>query len=826
MASDLQFIDANINNYEDIPSSKYGILSGVYTTQVSVNHQTKPVIDGTVSDGTGVYVRWKYPVSDNKYIRVAVGYQLQIVEGTYASSQSQGPNAPGSIVYEEIVNLKTAALPENRYINLQGNIFGRVDVPPTVLKPGVRYTARVRVLIFSELGDGTLDGQYFKYTQFGVVNFRVNNIPAAINLRTNGQANPTAILRRDPIEFSFSFIDSDGPNYLYRVQVGTVPGGSFTASIWDSGLISGGKGVGNREFRVPYTGTPLSPGVTYAWRVQVQDGLADGGYTSATDTFKINALPTVSSLKIDGNEILFGLEPTVANTGVSLTWIFSDPDGDTQRGYNLEVVQTEQAIAIADDFLNGTSTVFTSNSDTYVVLETGNVFTAAATVALPDLPEGGTIVVRLRVRDAVEFGDEIVATFKANARPQALDLRVDAKTNPGDVASSTPTISWTFFDSTIGDVQSAFRIQVATTDSFAALLWDSGNVSSNLDSVVYGSTASPIVAPTALTHGQYYFVRVRLSDGISFSDWTSGFFAVNTKPESPLLLSPSSGAFSGVLAVTWMPAGVPDADGDTVTYTLEITTRRSGNIGWEFLAGPFPSTTTSYNLDLGRIKAGNDYGIRVIANDGFTDSNPALGSTSPVNSLGLGFSILNHPPESPTIVKPQAGDAISSVLLVEWVEGNPVDIDGDSVFYVVEITRDATVSSPIYEKLAVAQEGTARVFVDVSEFPDGTKYKLKVTSFDDKGGIGTPSYSETFSVINTPAVTDFERLGANLYLATSDGRVFKASESIWQLEEDFGTDDYSQFQKFKSGSPSVKVDKGALSIESPAGSSFILRIGK
>ena len=102
-----------------------------------------------------------------------------------------------------------------------------------------------------------------------------------------------------------AFSDTDGPAYLYRIQVGTTTGLGFTASVWDSGLIFSGPGYTSKDFVVPYSGTQLSSGVTYAWRVQVQDGLSDGGWTSANDTFKINTLPTVISLKIDDNEILF-----------------------------------------------------------------------------------------------------------------------------------------------------------------------------------------------------------------------------------------------------------------------------------------------------------------------------------------------------------------------------------------------------------------------------------------------------------------------------------------------------------------------------------------
>lgn len=808
MPNDLQFIDANINNYQDIPASQYPVLSGVSLSGVTVNHQTTPVINGIISDGIGVYIKWNYPVTDNLFLRVAVGYQFQVIEGTFTTEESQSPLPPGNIVYEQISNFKTEVDPQLRYINLQSGGAGRVDIPTTILKGGLKYTVRVRALLFSELGAGTLGGQYFKYTKWGTVNFRVNTVPAATNLRVNGASNPTALPKADRIAFSFTFADNDGPAYFYRIQVGTTPGVGFSANIWDSGLVAAGPGFGPRDFTVQYSGPELASGILYAWRVDVQDGLSDGGFTAATDTFEINTLPTIVSMKIDGSELLFGLHPTVASTGTLLTWEFADVEGDTQRAYNVVVVQTQS-----------------TNAEGFEILNTGNVFSNSASLAMPDLPDGGTIKVSIKVRDSVEFGNVFTGTFISDARPEVQGLRVDGRINPGDVSTSTPIITWNFFDSNAGEIQAAFRIQVASNDTFATLLWDTGNVASAANSVIYGTTASPVVAPTPLTHGSYYYIRMMVSDGISFSDWSAGFFAVNTAPNSPTILAPSSGAFSGTINVTWMPASPLDADGDTVTYTLEMTTRRSSNQGWDYLAGPFSSATTSFALDTSEIKAGNDFGVRVLANDGFTDSDPTLG-TSPVNSSGLGFTILNHVPTTPVFIAPISGDIVASVLKAEWLEASPVDVDGDAVFYVLEITRDASAASPVYEKIGVFSEGTPRTFIDVSNFDDGPSYKMRLTAQDDKGGIGAVNYSDTFAIVNTPAITDFETLGTSLYMGTTDGRVFRARESIWQLEEEFASSDsLDVFEIFERGQPKAQAEDGTLSIESPAGTTYILRIG-
>lgn len=820
MALNIQFIDANINNYQDIPASLYPVLSGVSLSNVSVNHQASPVFNGILPNSTGVFIKWSYPVTDNLYLRVAVGYQLQVIEGTFAEAQAQSIIPPGTVVFEEISNLKDMPDPIDRYINLQAGGTSRVDIPSAALTGGTKYTVRVRALVFSELGAGAINDQYFKYTEWSIANFRVNNIPRVIGLKTNGEINPTGIPKSNNILFSFTLSDTDGPAYLYRIQVGTTPGVGFSANIWDSGLIAAGLGFGPKDFTVPYTGAALSSGVTYAWRVQVQDGLVDGGWSDAADTFKINTLPTITSLKIDTSEILFGLKPTVADSGMAVTWLFNDADGDTQRAYNLTVSQI--VIAISDDFNAGTSEELPQK---FEILSTGNVFSTTATVSLPDLPEGGEFEVKIRVRDSIEFGNEFTGRFFSNARPKVLNPRVDGKITPGDIATATPAFSWTFFDSTAGDTQQAFRVQVATNDTFATLLWDSGPVTSALNSVVYGSTPLPVVAPTALTHGSYYYARIAVSDGVSFSEYEPTFFAINTKPNSPTIVSPTASSYSGNITVSWLSASPLDDDGDTVTYSLEITSRRSSNQGWEFLAGPFPSSTTAFVLDTSRLKAGNDYGVRVIANDSYADSDVALG-TSAINASGLGFTILNHVPFTPIFLSPSLGDVVTTALKAEWLESNPVDVDGDDVFYILEMTRNSAAASPVYEKVGVFIEGNTKTFIDVSNLPDGAAYRLKITAQDDKGGIGTTNFSPVFSIINTPAITDFEQVGSTTYVSTSDGRVFKATESIWQVEENFVSEDQRvAFEEFVRGDVVATIADGNLKIESPSGATYMLRIG-
>jgi hypothetical protein len=229
-------------------------------------------------------------------------------------------------------------------------------------------------------------------------------------------------------------------------------------------------------------------------------------------------------------------------------------------------------------------------------------------------------------------------------------------------------------------------------------------------------------------------------------------------------------------------------------------------------------------LDISTIPSGNDYGVRVLANDGFTDSDPTLG-TSPVTSSGLGFTILNHAPNTPIFTSPLVGSTVSRLLKAEWLEAIPVDVDGDAVFYTLGLTMDSSVSSPAYQNVGVLNEGTTSTIIDVSGMPDGNNFQLSIVATDARGAVGATNYSGNFSVVNITTLTDFERLDSTLYASGSDGILYRANETIWQVDNDFSYQpQQAPYLAFISGNPTATIQNGALNIKSPAGSTFILRV--
>jgi len=617
------------------------------------------------------------------------------------------------------------------------------------------------------------------------------------NLTVNGESNPTKLLSTAGVSFGF-VIAAEGTSLAYRIQVGKLYSGNFFPTVWDMRTFAGINGSGTKQFNVKYGGsTTLEQGTAYHWRVLPSDGASEGEW-SDLQLFRVNRPPILTSIKVDGQEALYTPAPTTKTDNVVISWSFYDYDGASQEGFKLEVLPS-----------SGGS-----------VLDVEQ-FSSLSSVTIPTiLPDGG-MTIKLTVKDDVEYGRQYLAYFNASARPSVLDPKVEGKVNPTDVLSPTPTFSWRFYDVTPGDVQVSFRVQVAHDEAFSSLAWDSGAITSPALSVIYGSTPAPIVPPEALSHssGMLYF-RILASDGVSWSnnDEALGFFVINHLPGDPTLTAPSAMSYSGIMTIQWTPAIPLDQDGDPVTYFLEMTDSLSAGTGWEFLDGPLPSTATSYDLDLSDIPSGDDYGVRIIASDGFGRSDPDSYGTSPA------FTIENHAPVTPVILAPKAGDLVSLKLLVEIAKFDVPDVDGDMVLYNVEITRDFSIASPIWEKVAVLQQGNVKTDVAMDEFPDGSRYNLRIQAIDEHGAKSPYVYSGQFSVLNTVVATDFQRLKGEMFIGTSDGRVMKAVESFWQIDEDWATGQPSPFfEEFKSGSPHVSITNGELDITDVSGSTYLLR---
>ncbi len=155
-----------------------------------------------------------------------------------------------------------------------------------------------------------------------------------------------------------------------------------------------------------------------------------------------------------------------------------------------------------------------------------------------------------------------------------------------------------------------------------------------------GLQAELTYAVTGLTEDTTYFWRARSSDGSATSEWVSASFAVNAQNAAPTglaIVSPAPGALLERAPEGLVWAEATDADGDTLTYTVELaTTADFAEILYteDFAAGDSVAVPTGVTFD-----PELTYYWRVTVSDG-TDSDVVTGSfdlySTPVVSAGTG----------------------------------------------------------------------------------------------------------------------------------------------------------------------------------------------
>lgn len=795
------------NSLLSLMTDSQNSLAIPYTVDIfstsSIHSYLGPIRDNILKSPNSVYCKFGYQLNgqdpvgiSNPVIKasILIGFQVQVVLNGYSQEQANpqslddymisvqgqrfqfkstgrplGDTAPDTVVYETVTQLISDSEELLQASNLQSQAAisrSQINIPDNLLVAGNRYTLRVRGILTCPDVVTNFGNQWYLYnasrpfyTGWGAIVFNVNQQPSVTNLSTNGQINPNKV-PLGPIYLSFSIIDPDGPQFGYEVQVSSVsPPSTFQADIWDTNLVMDSAGTGIRNYSIPYAGPSLTRGKSYYWRVKANDGLSDGAWSSIS-SFKINSKPRISSLKINNNELISGFVPYVSNINPVASWVFDDSDLDIQKGYTL--------------------TYSYDGGKTITISEVGQ----GNTMTLPSFSTNKEITISLKAKDDVEETDVVTGKFITNANPTVSTLLINGQKNPVNLTTSTPTFSWSFQDIDQGDSQQKYRIKVSRDIEFTDLAWDTGEITGTASSVLYGSTPSPITGPDSIihSHGTYY-VRVYVFDGVSWSrDDANGFsyFSVNNVPTVPVLTYPTTGAYSGTVNVQWTSS--TDSDGDSVTYTLDITSSRLSNKGWQYLAGPFPQSQTSYLLNLSKIPSGDNYGIRVSASDGVSES---------AHSSSDRFSILNHAPNSPVLITPESVSQISNVLRVGWIEANPRDVDFDTVFYVIEISANSSDTNPTWIPLGNYPQGTTTSIFDISVLPNGSDYKVKIRTIDEHGAEALPVYSDVFIISNQVSATDFDNNNGILYISTSDGRVYQSREDIWQYYEDWSGDQKS-----------------------------------
>ena len=178
----------------------------------------------------------------------------------------------------------------------------------------------------------------------------INVVPnSPTSLLIDGVANPQRLTTFNP---TFSAVFSDNNAYDYTQNVWLLVKDSADDKVWNSGWLPIARTENNnRSPDVVYAGTPLLRGITYSSQIKFMDNAGENGaWSTETAVFRLNRLPSQTYSSPAGITIVLTPPPTI-------TWNFSDPDGDTQLGVSVQVT-TDNTFATKThwDYEDNTST--------------------------------------------------------------------------------------------------------------------------------------------------------------------------------------------------------------------------------------------------------------------------------------------------------------------------------------------------------------------------------------------------------------------------------------------------------------------------------------
>ena len=178
------------------------------------------------------------------------------------------------------------------------------------------------------------------------------------------------------------------------------------------------------------------------------------------------------------------------------------------------------------------------------------------------------------------------ATFKINTLPTAVLLTPNDANGrlahmiytPGaGWASPRMTVAWSFASGDSGQTQTQYELEIATSTTPTA---SGGAPSSTVVSGAVSSAATSVTpAPSAaFVEGNYYFVRVRVNDGLEWSAW-SGWFECRVR--WGLSTHRKDVNIAGSAPTTWTVSGLNTTVGASSTISMEYNSSDDGttNLG-------------------------------------------------------------------------------------------------------------------------------------------------------------------------------------------------------------------------------------------------------
>lgn len=229
-----------------------------------------------------------------------------------------------------------------------------------------------------------------------------------------------------------------------------------------------------------------------------------------------------------------------------------------------------------------------------------------------------------------------------------------------------------------------------------------------------------------LSDNQWYYWRVRASDGKGFSSWVYGSFFINTENDAPEdfeISHPSDGAESDTKRPVLQITNSNDVDEDEIFYLFEIYEDRLMNsmVAVSQMIEPGDNGTTSWMVD-SPLKENVWYYWRAKAIDEH--------GAETVSKLSSFFvKMENEAPTKPIIKNPLPGEEIIKKEVDLTIE-NSVDPDGDRLEYFFQLDIKNTFDSEKLVESGFIDELASETYWSVNHLSDNTKYFWRVKSSD------------------------------------------------------------------------------------------------
>lgn len=317
---------------------------------------------------------------------------------------------------------------------------------------------------------------------------------------------------------------------------------------------------------------------------------------------------------------------------------------------------------------------------------------------------------------------EFFSPDTVSLNPTVTTVTIAGETSPLRLIGHTPEFSWTY-DDTTGAGSIEYQVQVGTGD----LCYNSDDMWS--PPVFSGTNTSAVYSGFPLVDGEAYVFRVRVFNGVTWSDWMRTDFGMNAVGSPALLVAPTHDSLLTTSTPTLKVTNTTDPDGDVQTYEFvvysdqELTTIAMQTSG--VVQAP-PHTTWTVTEPLADDAR---YWWRVRPYDGYEYS-----EWSDVGTFLV--SAENTAPMAFSLVAPVHGDTVETMSpTFVWQASSDSDL-GDAVSYTLKISEDSLFGTYDFVQLT---DTSAMLF---DSLVDGTTYFWKVEARDRFGGM-TES-SETF----------------------------------------------------------------------------------